>query len=109
MRRGETLVIYLSGHGDREGGDWFFLRTISKGSRGYRGNSTVIKSDKILSAVTTAILDDHPVILIVDSCHAGQLRYSGGWHSLEYHLKSRPNAQFIMLASSIPNEVGLGK
>ena len=25
MRRGETLVIYLSGHGDREGGDWFFL------------------------------------------------------------------------------------
>jgi hypothetical protein len=121
MRPGETLVLYFSGHGIRGQEFWSFVPydfdgvmpgNIPQGNGPNRSNTSLISDVNILSCASHAVRKGHRVILIIDSCFAGQIRHNLAW---DVCIGSSPDGslgvqeemqkgEFILLASSIPSQ-----
>lgn len=95
---GDFIVLFLSGHGGRNNGDWFFLPVDYDQSR---HAATHLSDRQLLAAAQALIEQGKKVLVIVDACHAGQLRRSARG------LLDRRNAGqggLILMLSSMPNQ-----
>ena len=68
---GQVVLIFLNGHGARRAGEWYFLPIDCEESR---LEQTAISSTYLQNQVKALTNKGCMVYLIVDSCHAGQLR-----------------------------------
>lgn len=92
---GSEVVIGLSGHGTRRGGNWYFLPH-DFDPRDLDG--TALDSDAILGPVGRLVREKGcPVTLIIDACHAGQLRQRAG--PLLMH-REGPGGLVLLLSSA---------
>jgi uncharacterized caspase-like protein len=78
VRPGEVVVIYMAGHGLRSGGKWWFAPHDFNGAAPPY-NVTLVQDTQILSAACELMAAGHRVVLILDCCFAGQIRYSAEW------------------------------
>jgi hypothetical protein len=95
---GETVVVYLSSHGGRQGGHWSFAPHDFDPSH---PDSTSLFDVEILGELSPLVAAGHRVLLVLDSCHSGQIRDAAE------SLMEIPRGEFLLLASSISSQPSL--
>jgi hypothetical protein len=100
VQPGDFVVVFLCGHGAREGGDWNFICRDSP-----------LPGSSITSPLRKLVERGDTVMLAIDSCNAGQLARNSalGTNSVLDNLAAPSHllgGGFIFLAGSYPAELG---
>jgi hypothetical protein len=91
----------LSGHGSRRRGEWYFIPHDFDPDR---PQDTAVSGSEILAELEPAIRRGCRVVLVLDACHAGQIRLTAEIKGLLAPvIKGGPDrGGLVLLASSIP-------
>ncbi|MFO0968456.1 MAG: caspase family protein [Gemmataceae bacterium] len=86
-KSGDFVVLVLSGHGGRKNGQWYFVAQ----------DHRQVKDTAILSLADKLAAQGKKVVIIVDACHAGELRIKARALMVRYR---NPAAGGIILMTS---------
>lgn len=101
-KAGDSVVLFLSGHGNRRNKTWAFLAQDFKGDR---AGETSISDQAILRFADGLASEGKRVFIIIDACFAGQLRLNAR-EILARH--RNPNGGgIILMVSSMPSQVSI--
>ena len=92
---GDFVVLFLSGHGGRRNGGWYFLPA-DYNSRNHARTS--LTDHQLLSALAPLVQQGKRVMIIVDSCYAGQLAITARSYTSRY--RSSTGGLMLMLSSA---------
>ncbi|MFO0965647.1 MAG: caspase family protein [Gemmataceae bacterium] len=90
---GDWCVLVLSGHGGIERDKWGFLTQDNK----------MLTDDAILGMADRAAAAGKTVLIIIDACHAGHLRYAAG-PVLNRHAEAGKGG-IVLMVSSMPDQL----
>ncbi|MCA9012657.1 MAG: caspase family protein [Planctomycetaceae bacterium] len=113
IQDGDLVVIYLSGHGTRSGGGWYFIPQDFDPTKRLGAesplNSAAISDWTLLANASTLLAGGCRVMLILDCCHAGQISHSPAWSFYFGNGKdfSASSAGMVLLASSIGSQFSM--
>jgi uncharacterized caspase-like protein len=99
-KAGDTVVLFLSGHGDRRNKKWAFLPQDFAANQYAR---TTISEESILRLADSLAAQGKKVCIMVDACFAGQLRLSA--KDLLARYRDPQAGGIIIMVSSMPNQV----
>ena len=95
-KKGDSVVIFLSGHGSRQNNGWFFL-TYDYNPQNQM--STVLTDRYLLNTAQSMVSQGKKVFIIIDACFSGQVQII----AREYYprlQKSNGGGLILMLSSS---------
>lgn len=112
----DLVIIYMSGHGDRRGGRWYFIpydfdpnEDDKESQRGFLGNlsHSGVPDFQFGAAVQNLTAGSlRPVVLAIDSCFAGTMKENLS-RQIFGDFSNSGLSQVTLLASSIPSEFSI--
>lgn len=98
-----TLVLLMSSHGVREGGNWYF---VTRDTEIDNLEGTSVPGKTIVHAVDNLIAKKKcRVLMVLDACHAGQILTAA--EPLFDKYRDPAQGGFILLASCVPNQLAV--
>jgi hypothetical protein len=99
-RPGDFAVLFFSGHGGRTPQrDWFFL---PHDYDGQRHAATAVTGREILARADSLVGRGLKALVIVDACHAGQLRLAA--HASLNRARNPSGGGLVLMVSSVPSQ-----